>query len=206
VVYWREFLMVAGAHLLAVMSPGPDFALICRNSLAYSRRAGVLAAGGLGLGILVHVAYCIFGVRELMAVSHVILRSLQYAGAAYLVYIGVRSLLARRPAAAHDEAMIRAMPPGHAVRTGFITNVTNPKAMLFFMALFAMISPQTPRMIQMLYGLEMSIATFAWFAFVATVLSAPPIRRRFLGMSVWIERAMGVVLIVLGVKVAVSTI
>ena len=203
--YWREFLIVAGAHLLAVMCPGPDFAMICRNSLAYSRRAGVLAALGLGLGIAVHITYCIFGLRQLMAANSLLLNVLRYAAAAYLIYIGFRSLLAPKP---HDVAVengiLKTMSDRQAILTGFLTNVTNPKAVLFFLALFAMISPQTPRVIQMLYGLEMVVATTLWFSLVAVILSGQLIRNRFLGISHYIERGMGVVLIALGIQEAVS--
>ncbi len=203
--YWREFLIVATTHLLAVMSPGLDFAMICRNSMAYSRRAGVLAALGLGLGIVVHITYCIFGLRQLMAVNSMLLNVLRYAGAAYLIYIGIRSLLSRKPKeVAVENGIQKTMSDRQAILTGFITNVTNPKAMLFFLALFAMISPQTPRTIQLLYGLEMAIATALWFSLVAVLLSGRLIRHRFLPISHWIERGMGVVLIALGVKVAVS--
>ncbi len=89
---------------------------------------------------------------------------------------------------------------------GFLTNVLNPKATLFFFALFTqVINPHTPKAIQVLYGLEMSVMTFVWFALVAAILSHNFIRSRFASVQHYLERTFGVILIALGVKVAISS-
>jgi threonine/homoserine/homoserine lactone efflux protein len=85
---------------------------------------------------------------------------------------------------------------------GFITNVTNPNATLFFLSLFTtIISQQTPIFIKTLYGLEMSIATFAWFAIVALVFSHPLIKNRIASAQFYIEKLMGVILILFALKI-----
>jgi RhtB (resistance to homoserine/threonine) family protein len=206
-MYLKEFLLVAGAHLLAVMSPGPDFAMITRNSLVYSRRSAVLSSAGLACGILVHVSYCLLGIGLVISRSILVFNIIKWAGAAYLVWIGIKSLRAKR----HDpnntgEAKTRDITTSQALRLGFLTNVLNPKATLFFLALFTqVINPETPMAIQVGYGLEMAIATFCWFALVATVLSHRAIKARFERVQHWLERAFGAILIAFGIRVAFST-
>ena len=127
-----------------------------------------------------------------------------------MIYIGVKSLLSKR-AGPSDETIVGPSPQKEisslaAVRLGFLTNAINPKATLFFLALFTqVISPSTPLSMKLLYGAEMSIATFAWFAFVATVLTHKRVSNIFTGVRQQIERVFGVILVALGIKVALGT-
>lgn len=204
--YLSEFLTVVVIHFLAIVSPGPDFILISRNSLKYSRRVGIYSAIGLGLGIAVHVTYSLIGVGLIISKSIIIFSILKYFGAAYLLYIGYQCLKAK-PYHVLDVVQTKQEDLNWiaAVRMGFLTNVLNPKATLFFLALFTqVIDPQTPKAMQLLYGVEMSIVTFLWFAFVAIVLSHKLIRARFVAAQHYVERTFGVILIGLGIKVALA--
>src|SRR3990167_338393 len=200
----HEFLLVAGIHWLAVMSPGPDFAMVIRNSLVYSRRTGILAAVGLALGILLHVTYSLLGIGLLISQSVVLFNAIKLLGAAYLIYIGIKSLLARKESKAEitkelkdeftETPQIKDLPTWQAIRMGFLTNALNPKATLFFLALFTqVINPQTAAGIKMLYGTEMSVATFVWFSLVAMLLTHRKINAAFAGIKHLVERGFGVV-------------
>src|ERR1051326_125459 len=126
-LYLTEFLTVALVHLLAVMSPGPDFVMISRNSLIYSRTVGIYSAIGLGLGILVHVTYSLVGIGFIISRSVVIFSLLKFLGAGYLVYIGYKCLTAKP--LVHTETtqqQPRTMGNFAAIRMGFLTNVMNP--------------------------------------------------------------------------------
>ncbi len=90
-----ELLAFLTITVLAVISPGADFAMVSRNSLLYSRRAGLLTALGIGAGVTVHVGYSILGVGVLVRESLALFTALKLAGAAYLVFLGLRMLLAR---------------------------------------------------------------------------------------------------------------
>jgi len=190
------------------MSPGPDFVMVSRNTLIYSRKVGIYSAIGLGLGILVHVTYSLIGIGLIISKSILLFSILKFIGAGYLIYIGYRSLRARP----HQAQLIENEKQNDlgkfaSVRMGFLTNVTNPKATLFFFALFTqVINPETPKAIQMLYGLEMSIMTFVWFAFVAVTLSHKLIKARFASIQHHLERLFGTILIALGIKVALSSL
>lgn len=206
-MFTSELLTVMVVGLLALMSPGPDFVMISRNSLVYSRRVGVYSALGLAFGILVHVAYSLVGIGFIISRSILLFSLLKFIGAAYLLYIGY-SCLRSQP---HNEQATDAVKQGEittfaSIRMGFLTNVLNPKATLFFFALFTqVINPHTPKMVQVGYGLIMSAMTFAWFAFVAVVLSHASIKSRFMSFIHYLERTFGVILIALGIKVAFST-
>src|SRR3990167_8795475 len=93
--FLAEFLTVVVVHMLAVMSPGPDFVMISRNSLVYSRKVGVYSAIGLGLGILVHVTYSLIGIGLIISKSILLFSILKFIGAAYLIYVGYKCLRAK---------------------------------------------------------------------------------------------------------------
>lgn len=205
--YLSAIVTVAILHFLAVMSPGPDFIMISRNALVYSRRSGIYAALGLALGILLHITYSLVGIGLIISRSLILFSLLKFIGAGYLLYVGYKALGAKPSnVTINDEPQQRHMSKLAAVRMGFVTNATNPKVTLFFLSIFTLvIKPTTPLFIKMIMGAEMSFVTFLWFAFVATVLSHGIIKKRFFKIQHYIERGMGVLLIALGIKLALST-
>lgn len=197
--YGVEFIQVAVAHLLAVASPGPDFTLVLRQSLAHGRRIAVWTSLGIGSAILVHIASALLGLGLLIRGSEFWFAVVKYLGAGYLAWIGFQALRARP--AAGPEAAVPGTPPaapaqGSAFVTGFLTNVLNPKATLFFLSLYALVvHPQTPKTLQAAYGLWMAAATAGWFCLVSVLFTHDPVRRRFRRHGHWIDRALGVVLL-----------
>lgn len=198
------FFTIVVIHILGAASPGPDFLIVTRNTLTYSKRSGVFTAAGLALGILVHVTYSLLGIGLLISQSIVLFNTIKYVGAAYLLFIGWKALTHKTAAPTNDESTSRPdIPPLSALRIGFFTNVLNPKVSLFFLALFTqVISPATPVLLQLGYGLYMSVATFVWFSGVASILSLSAIRTPFLRIQSASERVMGGLLMMLGLKVA----
>jgi len=206
-MYIQELLVVASIHLLALMSPGPDLIMVLRNTLMYSRKTGIWSALGLACGIVVHVTYCLFGIAVIISKSIIIFSIIKYAGSAYLIYIGIQTLRSRPKES--DVQKIKEVEEDlfwlKAIRLGFLTNVANPKATLFFLAFFTqIISPETPLYIQAGYGAMMVVMTFLWFSFVTFALSIPIIKKRFDAMRVWVNYTFGVLLVGIGIKVALS--
>ncbi|AYC31755.1 LysE family translocator [Pseudomonas cavernae] len=204
-MYWTEFLTVALVHLLAVASPGPDFAIVVRESVANGRRAGTWTALGVGGGIFVHVGYSLLGIGLIVSQSVLLFNALKWLAAAYLLYIGIKALRAK-PATTSLESSTDA-PLERSARgafvTGFVTNGLNPKATLFFLSLFTVvIDPHTPLLVQAGYGVYLALATALWFCLVARLFSQARVRAGFARMGHWFDRAMGAVLIALGVKLA----
>lgn len=197
-----ELIVVVTITLLAVISPGPDFAMVSRNSLLLSRRAGVLTALGIGLGVLIHVGYTLLGLGLLIRNSLWLFNAIKLAGAAYLVWLGVRMLLAR-PAAAGARERAVALSDLAALRTGFLTNVLNPKTTVFIVSLFMQaVRPQTPLSVQLAYGAYIVAAHVVWFCLVALCFSAGAVRARLLRLRHWIDRVFGGLLVGLGALLA----
>ena len=206
-MYWTEFFTVALIHLLAVASPGPDFAIVVRESVAFGRRAGIFTALGVGTGIFVHVAYSLLGIGLIVSQSIVLFNALKWLAAAYLLYIGIKALRAKPadPASAELSPAAGERSPRGAFATGFVTNGLNPKATLFFLSLFTVvIDPHTPLAIQAGYGVYLALATALWFCLVALLFSQQRVRAGFARLGHWFDRLMGVVLVGIGVKLAFS--
>lgn len=205
-MYWTEFFTIAIAHLFAVASPGPDFAVVLRQSVRGGTRVGVWTSLGVGSAILLHVAYCLLGVALMLSQSPVLFNAMKLIAAAYLFFLGVQSIresLAEEQNKREPLQEAAVASAGKAFVLGFLTNGLNPKATLFFLALFTVvIDPGTPLSIQLLYGGYLAAATFVWFALLSLVLGIVRVRDFILGIGVWLERGMGIILIALALQIA----
>nr|WP_218857838.1 MULTISPECIES: LysE family transporter [Stutzerimonas stutzeri subgroup] len=204
-----EFMTVALVHLLAVASPGPDFAVVVRESVTQGRRVGSWTALGVGCGIFVHVAYSLLGIGLIVSQSIVLFNLFKWLAAGYLLYLGWRALRARPMSldTADEVDTTSDRSPWQAFVVGFVTNGLNPKATLFFLSLFTVvISADTPLWVQAGYGVYLAGATALWFLLVAWLFSRGRVRAGFARMGHWFDRLTGAVLIGLGVRLAVSEI
>ncbi len=206
------WLVMASVQLAATISPGPAFVISVRNAMVYSRRVGVFTALGLALGVGMHVIFVLVGLSVLIANSVFLFTAIKYIGAAYLIYIGMKALFsAPKDRSQSDtvqnveaENQAREMISGRkAVMVGFLTNALNPKAVVFFTAVFTQfISPETPFFMLVLYGLTSIIIEFGWFAMMAVILTNAHVKRRFMRFMGKIERACGGLMVLLGVRLA----
>ena len=203
-----NWLLLVGVFGVALASPGPDFVMAVRNSIMYSRRAGIITAIGFGLGVGIHVAYCLGGLALVISKSLLLFTILKFIGAGYLFYVGYKALKSKGFKADIDpDAKPAVMSDLQALRSGFITNLFNPKATMFFLALFTQImNPNVALPVQMLYGATCILMTMLWFSVVATVLTTPSIRNRFIKFSKWLDRTCGGIFIVLGIKLVATKI
>ena len=207
--YWPEFLSVALAHLLAVASPGPDFAVVLKQSLTHGRRTALWTSIGIGTAILLHITYSLLGLGLLIQGSAFWFTGVKFAGAAYLVWLGLHGLRAKPREGLTGPAAVAQPPPASraAFLTGFLTNALNPKATLFFLSLYVMlVSPQTPRWVQAGYGLWMAVTTMAWFSLVSVLFTKPEVRNKFLRHGHWIDRVLGVVFLAFAAKLAFASL
>lgn len=206
-VFISQFLILAAAHFLAVASPGPDLAIVVKQSIRYGKRNALITSIGIGSAILVHVGYSAVGIGLLIKKSPMLFDVLKYLCAGYLAYIGYKSLRvkASEPEQFNQQVREDIQTGRKAFSLGFITNVLNPKATLFFLSIFSVVvSQQTPSLWLGAYAVYLSLATMAWFCFVSLVLSKAQVRNKFLTMGHYFDWLMGAVLIALAIKVAFS--
>jgi RhtB (resistance to homoserine/threonine) family protein len=193
--------------LLAVMSPGPDFLIVTRNSVLYSKRVGLCTALGIAMGTVWWVAASLLGISLVISKTVLVFNILKWFGAAYLIYLGVKSFRTNKATTASENGVTTpaSISPLKGFLVGLGTNALNPKAALFFVSFFSIIiTPATPIALRAGYGLEISFIALVWFSLLATVLATSKVKAFFERISVWLNRVTGAVLIVLGVKLALT--
>lgn len=201
-------LTITLVHLLAAASPGPDFVMVTQQSLSRGRRAGILCSLGIALGLSVHIVYSSLGMAALVSESTTVLAVLKFVAAAYLIYLGVLGLRSRAQPATQPQAAEEARVSGtRLISMGFLCNALNPKAPLYFLSVFTLVlSPSMPLYQIVLYGVWMMLVQFAWFSSVALLLSKPAVKARFQRIGHWVDRLMGGVMLVFGIKLLASRV
>jgi len=206
--YWFEFTALAIAHLFAVASRGPDFAVVSRYSVRFGARIGVWVSLGIALGILIHVTYSVLGLALIITTTPMLYSVLLLAAAGYFLWLAALLLRAKKPVhtteaehgnhastAANGEVAPSAR---RAIGLGFLTNGLNMKATMFFLALFtSVISLQTPMLVKSAYGVYLAVATFTWFAALSLLLGKTRLRYWLLRYGYWFDRAMGMIVLLL---------
>lgn len=201
-----ELIAVALITILATISPGPDFAMVTRNSYLYGRNAGLLAALGIALGVQIHVFYTMFGIGLIIAHSPALFTVIKIAGALYLIFIGWRTFAnsAKLTIDLHAGSPVSSMK---VLGSGFLTNVLNPKTTLFVVSTYTqVVQPGTPLTTQFGYGMFMSATHFFWFALVAIFFSQQTFRSRMISHQHVIDKLIGTVLMGLGVSLAFANL
>jgi len=195
------------ASLALILTPGQDMLYVITRSLAQGRFAGVCSAIGVSIGILVHTALAALGVGAILMASEALFVTLKLVGAAYLVYLGIGLLLSREVAnPARGTAVV--LSPAALVWQGVLSNVTNPKIVLFFFAFLpqfvdpASVHPSRDLILLGALYAGLALPVKATVGLVAGSLAARILHRP--GTLVWMNRASGTVLVALGLRLAAS--
>lgn len=205
--YAFEFAGLLAVFSVLMVVPGADFVMVVRQSVVHGRRAAITSFG-IGTSLLFHVSYTILGIGLIVSKSLLLFSMLKWAGAAYLLYLGIKALRAGPMELGAVDVRDGADAPKtiSAMRCflmGFVTNALNPKAVLFFLPLFtAMVSHETPAVVKGVYGLLMAVVLIAWFVGVSMFLTMASVRDRFVAWGRWFNKATGMIFIGLGVKLA----
>ena len=217
--FWHGFLLITSVHLLAAASPGPDFVLVSQQTLAKGRRTGLICSLGITLGLAVHIIYSVLGLATVIAHSQPLLTAIKWLGGSYLIYLGWQGIQAKAKKPADltvainsdvidsdtdisiKKASIDTSSTASILRRGFFCNVFNPKAPVYFVAIFTLVlSPDIPLWQLAIYGVWMMVLQMAWFSTVVMLLSIPAIHRRFQRFEHWIDRVLGTAMIILGLN------
>ena len=197
----EQFLIIALAHFLALLSPGPDFFLVARTSVSGGWRIASGACLGIALANGAFIAMAFTGLSILREGSTLFM-ALQLAGAAYLLYIGTQFL---RYAGHSNLAAVAgngAVPGGwRSLAMGFLSGILNPKNALFYASLASMVANSSVGW-KVVYASWMFSMVLLWDLLVAVAIGNQRVLQRFARSLPWLERASGVMLIVLAVGLA----
>jgi RhtB (resistance to homoserine/threonine) family protein len=205
-----QLALFIAAGLLLNLTPGPDVLYIVANALRSGARAGVVAGLGITAGCFVHVLAAAIGVSALLATSATAFTVLKWIGAAYLLWMGAKLLLARAPTASNDLQALARLQPANLQRVflgGFWTNVLNPKVAIFFLAFVPQfIAPEATDkavafvLLGVLFNLNSIPVNSGWALAAAWLARRGAVQR---GMH-WLDRAAGAMFIAFGLKLALS--
>ncbi|ASW82260.1 LysE family translocator [Vibrio anguillarum] len=197
---------LAGVHFMALLSPGPDVALVVQNATRYGRRTGVFIALGLSCGIVIHSLLSLTGISYLVHQQPALFAMVQLAGGGYLFYLGLGALKSiyttwRSPQAVgvNNERYKLIENQRQAFSRGFITNIFNPKALVFFISLMSSLVPVGMSFsgkgiaLLILWGLS-----FMWFSTLAWMLSTARLQKRLQSLTVYIDAVCGIIFTLIG--------
>jgi RhtB (resistance to homoserine/threonine) family protein len=193
------------AHLIALISPGPDFVVACRNAIQYSRKIGIWTAVGFGIGVCIHLSYTFFGLSWMVSQSDILFKMIKYLGAFYLIYLGISSIIYRKAKIKLTTDQNRYIVKWYsAIRMGVLTNLLNPKASLFFLSLFTIVvGPKANTTVMITLAFILVSSTVLWFSLVAIFLNHQKIRNLFEDNLKQINTLFGVILIIVGIRMGV---
>ena len=203
-------ITLASIHFIALMSPGPDFALVVQNATRHGRQTGLYIALGLSCGILLHSLLSLTGISYLVHQQPTLFAIIQLAGGSYLLYLGYGALKATwQIIQNHDDdaAIVNSNDliltnKRQAFSKGFATNILNPKALVFFISLMSSLVPADMSLsgkgfaLIILFGLSLF-----WFSLLAWMLSTKALQKKLSEATVYIDGLCGVVFSLIGVSI-----
>lgn len=199
-----EILILASITLLAAISPGPDMIVVVKNAIK-SSKLGYATALGVGLAIFIHVTYCIAWVGIIISQSILLFSIIKILGALYLLYIAYQLFHSKREALAEVWTTSNTTLFA-AFREGFVTNVLNPKATIFFLSVFTqVINPDTSILAQALYGLMMASIVGSWFMILTTIINFSLVKSHIASVQYYLNKVMWGLLALLGIKILFSS-
>ncbi|QPA32134.1 LysE family transporter [Thermaerobacillus caldiproteolyticus] len=203
----ETWLTVLSVGILIVLSPGPQWAITIKTSLS-SRECGFYTVLGMCTGSIAHITYCLLGIGVIISQSILLFNVVKWIGAVYLIYLGLKSLFTKKQQNDFLDKINNVsnqLTRWKSYRTGMLTSLLNPKATLFYLSLFTqVIQPGTSIFAQLFYGFSVVEIEMIWYSLMVIFLSHNYIRKRFMAISTWVERISGAILVLLGIRLAIS--
>ncbi len=202
-MHYSVIFYVLVIDFLALMSPGPDFFMVLRNSLTKSFHAGIYTALGICLGTCICFAVGMFGIGGLVAQNKIVFMVFKIAGSCYLAYLGIRSILDRTTI---EEPNIISLEINHSLneyfRIGLWCNLTNPKAFMFIIALSTyVVQHGSPFIDGSVIVVISTIATFVWFSLVSFIFGSYRARQMFYSKQRLIHIIFGLILLYIAFRI-----
>lgn len=213
VALWGILVTVVVAHFLALVSPGPDFLLIVKSAVRNPKAQALGVALGIAVANGFYIALCIVGVGSLLATSLVVMTVLKIAGGAFLLYVAYHALKSRKKDYQFiaESADTPAVGPRHSFfrefLTGFISGISNPKNIIFYLSLFSVVlTNQVGLEFKVALGLWMTSLVFFWDAFIIFVLSRRRVKKIFSRVAFYVDKVAGTLLGLIGLKLIESAV
>jgi threonine/homoserine/homoserine lactone efflux protein len=198
----HSLALFLAAGLALNITPGPDMLYVAARGASEGRPAGIVSALGIGAGTLVHIALVAAGLAAVLAAVPVAYLAIRLGGAAYLIYLGVRALLARPTTAA---APLAPASLGAIFRQGVITNVLNPKVALFFLAFLPQfVDPSRGNPVFQVIALGLLFDTTGTLVNLAVAIGSSSAAERLRAPNVWLQRVTGGIFVALGLRLALA--
>jgi threonine/homoserine/homoserine lactone efflux protein len=199
----NELYLLTTLAIIMAISPGADFALVCRNTMSSSRVSGIYTTLGIATALWLHITYCIAGLALLISNSPAIFMSIKYMGAVYLVYLGAQSFILGTSIKRSKTSTRSLLSNRAALLSGFTSNALNPKTTLFFLGIFTqLVHTSTPVTLQLIYGAIICIAHIIWFALLSLLLSQQNFLRKVQRYEAIVNKGLGITLIFFALKIA----
>ena len=202
----ETYLLFVGACVVLSLAPGPDMAYLLSRSIAQGKKAGLLAALGINIGAYVHAAAAVLGLSAILATSSLAYTIVKWAGACYLVYLGIQALRSNAAALKVSGSNKKPVKGTTILWQGFVSDVLNPKVALFFLAFLPQfVDPEAGNRTAQLLLLGATVNVVAIVINSLLVLFATRLTRRLRNsarITVWLNRVMGAVFISLGLRLA----
>ena len=203
------FVAVATAHFLALLSPGPDFVLIVKSAIKNKHKNAVGVAFGIASANAVYIMLCLVGIGSFLATSAPLLIALKLLGGLFLLYLAVQAIHAKR----EDYKGLAMEERGAACNTsflkefvtGFISGISNPKNLLFYLSLFTVVLTKDVGLgFKVALGVWMTLVVLFWDMAIIFVLSTSRVRRKFAKIAFYIDKVTGAILGLIGFAILKS--
>ena len=212
---------LAVIHCIALISPGPDFAIIVRMATQQQRQTALACALGIALAILIHTLLSLVGISLMIRQSPLAYTLVQCIGVSYLAWMGFQALKSAiqrfQAIAASTESQVQAVATTttdaqhkslfNGLKVGLLTNLLNPKALIFFITLFTvLVTPEVNFATKTAATVMLFLLSLIWFSLLAMVLSKPRIQVKFLSISHIIDALVGIIFIGVSFTIAINLI
>ena len=198
------FIWSAVAHLIALTSPGPDTAIVIRQTSIYGRADGIKASLGIGIGIYIHCILAINGISLIVLANDTYKLVISLIGSLYIIYLGISMLQKKTEANTknNDEKSYL----NNSFLIGLITNIFNVKAFLFFVSLFSILIDSLYGFYFYLFPVYFAVTSTMWFIFVSYILTISVDKRFNIYSNKYISLIMSFVLLGIGTFILISSL
>jgi threonine efflux protein len=207
-MHMNSLLMLFIVHLLALMTPGPDFFIVSKVAISSSRRAAMMTAFGVAVGVMAWAGLALMGLHLLLERIAWLGAFIKIAGGLYLIYLGATMIKASlaNPTLKDSQEFQQTMSDRNAFLRGLLTNLSNPKAAVYFGSIFATFLTHTTSTMDKLTMFSMvSIESMIWFSLVGVLFSLPALRRSYYHAQKWIDRIAGITFASFGLRLILTS-